>query len=102
MQKRVGIARAIAADPSILFFDEPTAGLDPLMAAVINRLIRKIVEKSRVTAVTITHDMETVRTVSDKVYVLKDGNIHWEGKTLEIENSGNDYVERFIHGHVEE
>ncbi|MFV2003190.1 MAG: ABC transporter ATP-binding protein, partial [Paracoccaceae bacterium] len=77
MQKRVGLARAIAAEPEIIFFDEPTTGLDPIMAGVINQLIRDIVTEMGVTAITITHDMSSARAIADHVAMLHDGLIRW-------------------------
>jgi phospholipid/cholesterol/gamma-HCH transport system ATP-binding protein len=79
MQKRASLARAIAADPDIIFFDEPTTGLDPIMAGVINDLIREIVTEMGVTAITITHDMTSARTIADKVAMLHRGKIRWHG-----------------------
>ncbi|MBB4631779.1 ABC transporter ATP-binding protein [Sphingosinicella soli] len=102
MQKRVALARAIAAEPQIIFFDEPTTGLDPIRADTINRLIRGLVTDLGVTAVTITHDMASARRIADRVAMLKDGRIHWEGKVADLENSGNDYVDRFVHGRAED
>jgi len=98
MQKRVGLARAIAADPEIIFFDEPTTGLDPIMAGVINDLIREIVTEMGATAVTITHDMSSVRAVADQVAMLHDGVIRWQGPASEIDMSADPYVHQFIHG----
>lgn len=101
MQKRAGLARAIAADPQVIFFDEPTAGLDPIMAGVINALIREIVVEMGVTAITITHDMTTVRTVADRVAMLHGGLIRWQGPVAELETNGDPYVQQFIHGRAE-
>ena len=101
MQKRVGLARAIAADPEILFFDEPTTGLDPIMADVINDLIVSTVKDLGVTAVSITHDMVSARKISDRIAMLYQGKIIWQGPTAEIDNSGNPYVDQFIHGRAE-
>lgn len=98
MQKRVGLARAIATDPSVIFFDEPTAGLDPIMAGVINTLIRELVTEMGATAITITHDMTTVRTVADEVAMLHGGVVHWTGPVAEIEASGDAHLDQFIHG----
>lgn len=98
MQKRVGLARAIATDPRVIFFDEPTAGLDPIMAGVINDLIRELVEEMGATAVTITHDMTTVRTVADHVAMLHGGMVRWTGPIEEMDSCGDPYVEQFIHG----
>jgi phospholipid/cholesterol/gamma-HCH transport system ATP-binding protein len=101
MQKRVGLARAIAADPEILFFDEPTTGLDPIMADVINDLIVSTVKDLGVTAVSITHDMISARKISDRIAMLYNGKIIWQGPTADIDNSGNPYVDQFIHGRAE-
>jgi phospholipid/cholesterol/gamma-HCH transport system ATP-binding protein len=101
MQKRVGLARAIAADPEILFFDEPTTGLDPIMADVINDLIVSTVKDLGVTAVSITHDMISARKISDRIAMLYKGKIIWQGPTKDIDNSGNPYVDQFIHGRAD-
>ena len=101
MQKRVSLARAIAADPEIIFFDEPTTGLDPIMAGVINDLIREIVVEMGATAMTITHDMTSVNTIADKVAMLHDGVIKWCGNVSDMAHSSNPHVEQFIHGHAE-
>jgi len=101
MQKRVGLARAIAADPEIIFFDEPTTGLDPIMADIINDLIISTVKDVGATALSITHDMVSARKISDKIAMLYGGKIIWEGPTGEIDRSGNPYVEQFIHGRAE-
>ena len=98
MQKRVGLARAIAAEPEIIFFDEPTTGLDPIMAGVINDLIREIVVEMGATAITITHDMTSVRAIADRVAMLHGGVIRWCGPVEDLESSGDDYVDQFIHG----
>lgn len=98
MQKRVGLARAIATDPSTIFFDEPTAGLDPIMAGVINDLIRELVTEMGATAVTITHDMTTVRTVADHVAMLHGGKVRWFGPVEEIDTATDPYLDQFIHG----
>lgn len=98
MQKRVGLARAIAADPEIIFFDEPTAGLDPIMSSVINKLIRSLVTEIGATAITITHDMRSVAEIADRVAMLHEGKVQWQGPVGDIENSGNAYVDQFIHG----
>ena len=101
MQKRVALARAIATEPEIIFFDEPTTGLDPIMADVINDLIREIVTEMGATAVTITHDMSSVRKIADRVAMIHDGVIQWQGPVGKIDNSGNPYVDQFIHGKAE-
>jgi phospholipid/cholesterol/gamma-HCH transport system ATP-binding protein len=101
MQKRVGLARAIAANPEIIFFDEPTTGLDPIMADVINDLIVTTVKDVGATALSITHDMVSSRKISDRIAMLYQGKIIWAGPTSEIDNSGNPYVEQFIHGRAE-
>jgi phospholipid/cholesterol/gamma-HCH transport system ATP-binding protein len=98
MQKRVGLARAIAADPEIIFFDEPTTGLDPIMAGVINDLIREIVVEMGATAMTITHDMNSVRAIADNVAMLHDGVIQWTGPVAQIDSAGDPYLDQFIHG----
>ena len=98
MQKRVGLARAIAAEPEIIFFDEPTTGLDPIMSGVINDLIREIVVEMGATAMTITHDMTSVRAIADKVAMLHAGKIRWTGPVDEMDDSGDPYVEQFITG----
>jgi phospholipid/cholesterol/gamma-HCH transport system ATP-binding protein len=101
MQKRVGLARAIAAQPEILFFDEPTTGLDPIMGDVINDLIVDRVRDLGATALSITHDMASARKISDRVAMLHQGKIIWQGPVGTIDNSGNPYVDQFIHGRAE-
>lgn len=98
MQKRAGLARAIAADPEVIFFDEPTAGLDPIMAGVINDLIREIVTEMGATAVTITHDMSSVRAIASRVAMLHGGIIRWTGTIAEMDATADPYVNQFIHG----
>jgi phospholipid/cholesterol/gamma-HCH transport system ATP-binding protein len=98
MQKRVGLARAIATDPDIIFFDEPTTGLDPIMADVINDLIHSTVSDLGVTAVSITHDMASARKISNRIAMLYKGKIVWDGATKDIDHSGNPYVDQFILG----
>lgn len=98
MQKRVGLARAIASDPEIIFFDEPTTGLDPIMADVINDLIVSTVKDLGVTTLSITHDMASARKISDRIAMLYKGKIIWEGPTSQIDHNGNEYVDQFIHG----
>ncbi|MES0824188.1 ABC transporter ATP-binding protein [Ruegeria sp. SCP11] len=101
MQKRVGLARAIAAEPEIIFFDEPTTGLDPIMSGVINDLIREIVTEMGATAMTITHDMSSVRAIADNVAMLHGGVIQWTGPVSQMDASGDPYVEQFISGSAE-
>ncbi len=98
MQKRVGLARAIVAKPEILFFDEPTTGLDPITADVIDNLIRRQVSALGATAVSITHDMGSVRKIADDVAMIHEGKIIWRGLAREVDNSGNAYVEQFVTG----
>jgi phospholipid/cholesterol/gamma-HCH transport system ATP-binding protein len=101
MQKRVGLARAIATEPEILFFDEPTTGLDPIMADVINQLIARSVRELGATAVSITHDLASARKIADRIAMLYQGKIVWQGPVAEIDHSGNPYVDQFIHGRAE-
>ncbi len=101
MQKRVGLARAIAAQPEILFFDEPTTGLDPIMGDVINDLIVDRVRDLGATALSITHDMASARKISDRVAMLYQGKIIWQGPVATIDHSGNPYVDQFIHGRAD-
>lgn len=101
MQKRVGLARAVAAAPEIIFFDEPTTGLDPIMADVINQLIVDQVKGLGATALSITHDMGSVRTIADYVAMIHEGRIIWTGTVEELDKSGNEYVEQFIHGRAD-
>src|SRR5215469_10336162 len=101
MQKRVALARAIAADPEIIFFDEPTTGLDPIMADVINNLILKCVRELGATAVSITHDMVSARTIGDRIAMIHKGRIVWHGSAREIDRSGNPFVDQFINGRAE-
>ena len=99
MRKRVGLARAIATEPDILFFDEPTTGLDPIMGDVINNLIMECVRDLGATTLTISHDMSSARTIADKVAMLYAGKIIWIGDVDQIDDSGNEIVDQFIHGH---
>jgi phospholipid/cholesterol/gamma-HCH transport system ATP-binding protein len=98
MRKRVGLARAIATNPEIIFFDEPTTGLDPIMGDVIDRLIVQCVKGLGASALTITHDMASARRISDRIAMLYRGKIIWSGPTRDIDHSGNPYVEQFING----
>src|SRR5207302_9454207 len=101
MQKRVALARAIAAEPEILFFDEPTTGLDPIMADVINRLIINSVRELGATAISITHDMTSTRRIADRIAMLHKGRIVWQGPAAEIEQTDNPFVDQFVHGRAE-
>lgn len=101
MQKRVGLARAIAAQPEILFFDEPTTGLDPIMGAVIDGLIVDCVRRLGSTAVAITHDMASAARIGDRVAMLFGGKIVWEGEARALLDSGNALVDQFTHGRRE-
>ncbi len=98
MQKRVSLARAIAANPKVIFFDEPTTGLDPITADVINELIVECVKNLGATALSITHDMGSVRKIADEVAMIYDGQIIWHDSVEKLDHSGNPYVDQFIHG----
>jgi phospholipid/cholesterol/gamma-HCH transport system ATP-binding protein len=101
MQKRVSLARSIATRPDIIFFDEPTTGLDPIMGSVIDNLITSCVRELGATALSITHDMASVRRIADNVAMIHEGRIIWHGPVGEIDNSGNAYVDQFINGRAE-
>ncbi len=101
MQKRVALARAIAADPEIIFFDEPTTGLDPIMADVINNLIVDCVKRLGATTISITHDMASARKIADDIAMIYKGQIIWRGEANKVNASGNEYVDQFIHGRAE-
>ena len=101
MQKRVGLARAVVANPEIIMFDEPTTGLDPITADAINQLIVEQVKGLGCTAVSITHDLASARRIGDEIAMLHDGRIVWRGPASEIDRSGDPYVEQFIHGRAE-
>lgn len=98
MQKRVSLARAIAADPEIIFFDEPTTGLDPIMANVINDLIIKVRDELGATTITITHDMHSAMMIATEIAMLYKGKILWTGAKKDVEKSKNPYLHQFIHG----
>ncbi len=98
MQKRVALARAIAAQPEIMFFDEPTTGLDPIMGAVIDGLIVDCVKRLGSTAVAITHDMASARRIGDEAAMIQGGKIVWNGPASALMHSGNPFVEQFTHG----
>jgi phospholipid/cholesterol/gamma-HCH transport system ATP-binding protein len=101
MQKRVALARAIAPRPEIIFFDEPTTGLDPIRTDVINRLISELVHDLGITALTITHDMGSVEKISDRVAMLYEGAIIWSGPVAELRSSGDVHVDQFVQGRAE-
>lgn len=101
MQKRVGLARAIAGDPEIIFFDEPTTGLDPIMADVINDLIVKVTKELGATGLSITHDMASARKIADRIAMLYHGEIIWQGDAATIDDCDNPYVQQFINGSAE-
>jgi phospholipid/cholesterol/gamma-HCH transport system ATP-binding protein len=101
MQKRVALARAIAREPKIIFFDEPTTGLDPIMSDVINKLIVKCVRDLGATAVSITHDMVSARHIADRIAMIHEGRIIWNGPAKDIDRSDNPYVDQFLHGRAE-
>jgi phospholipid/cholesterol/gamma-HCH transport system ATP-binding protein len=101
MQKRVALARAIAAEPEIIFFDEPTTGLDPIMADVINDLIVRLVQELGATAVSITHDMVSARKIGHRIAMLHRGKIIWQGPAAEIDASQNPFVDQFVNGRAE-
>jgi phospholipid/cholesterol/gamma-HCH transport system ATP-binding protein len=101
MQKRVALARAIAADPEIIFFDEPTTGLDPIMADVINNLIVDCVKRLGATTISITHDMASARKIADDIAMIYKGQIIWQGEANKVNSSGNAYVDQFIHGRAD-
>lgn len=98
MKRRVALARAVVDNPEIIFFDEPTTGLDPIMSTVINDLIIKSVEEIGATALTITHDMHSARQISDRIAMIYEGQIIWQGPADQIEKSGNPYVHQFVNG----
>ena len=101
MQKRVALARAIIANPDLIFFDEPTTGLDPITADAVNNLIVEQVKALGAAAVTITHDMASVRKIADEVAMLHEGRIIWRGPVTALDNSGNAHIDQFVHGRAE-
>jgi phospholipid/cholesterol/gamma-HCH transport system ATP-binding protein len=101
MRKQVGLARAIATEPEILFFDEPTTGLDPIMGDLIDKLIRKCTQELGATGLSITHDMASARRISDRMALIYRGKVIWNGPTAEMDTSGNAFVEQFIEGRTE-
>ena len=101
MQKRVSLARAVVDKPDILLFDEPTAGLDPITSGVINKLIRNAVDRLGATAITISHDMTSIRAISDEVAMIHEGKITWKGPTKEMDDTSNPVLDQFVHGYAE-
>ncbi len=100
MQKRAALARAIALNPEIIFFDEPTTGLDPIMSAVINDLIKKNSKQLGATTVTITHDLKSAAHIADSIAMIYEGKIIWHGSIDKLHSSGNPYVEQFVSGAI--
>ena len=101
MQKRVSLARSIISEPDLIFFDEPTTGLDPITADAINDLIVEMVRSLGAAAVSITHDMASARKIADEIAMLFEGRIIWRGKAADVMNSGNAYVDQFVHGRAD-
>ncbi|MEL7540380.1 MAG: ATP-binding cassette domain-containing protein [Pseudomonadota bacterium] len=101
MQKRVGLARAIVSKPDLIFFDEPTTGLDPITADAINDLIVEQTKALGAAAVSITHDMASARKIADEIAMLFEGKIIWRGPASMIDESGNDHVDQFVHGRAD-
>ncbi len=101
MQKRISLARAIATNPEIIFFDEPTTGLDPIMADVINNLIVKCSKELKATTISITHDMHSATKIADRIAMIYQGKIIWQGTPDKIHDSGNPYVDQFVRGSAE-
>lgn len=99
MQKRVALARAIASNPEVIFFDEPTTGLDPIVSGTINDLISRCVREIGASAISITHDMSSLRKISDRVGLLFKGKLVWMGTVKEMDETDNIYIQQFIHGH---
>ena len=101
MQKRVALARAIATEPEIILFDEPTTGLDPIMSDVIDDLIVACVKELGATTISITHDMHSARKIATQVAMIYAGKIVWNGPASAIDQSGNDYVDQFVNGRAD-
>ena len=101
MKKRVGLARAIAMDPEIVFYDEPTAGLDPVICAVVDKLILDLTKKLNLTPIVVTHNMESVFRIADRIAMLYNGKLLQVGTKEEIKNSDNDIIQQFIKGEIE-
>ena len=101
MQKRAALARAIALNPEIIFFDEPTTGLDPIMSAIINDLIKKNSKQLGATTITITHNLVSAAHIADRIAMIYEGKIIWQGPVDQLHSSGNPYVEQFVSGSIE-
>ena len=101
MQKRVSLARSIISEPDLIFFDEPTTGLDPITADAINDLIVEMVRGLGAAAVSITHDMASARKIADEIAMLFEGKIIWRGKASDVDHSGNEYVDQFVNGRAD-
>jgi phospholipid/cholesterol/gamma-HCH transport system ATP-binding protein len=101
MQKRVSLARSIISEPELIFFDEPTTGLDPITADAINDLILERVRSLGAAAVSITHDMASARKIADEIAMLFEGRIIWRGPAADVYASGNEYVDQFVNGRAE-
>ena len=101
MQKRVALARAVVDRPEILLFDEPTTGLDPITSGVINRLIRSAVDRLGATAITISHDMTSIRAIADDVAMLHGGRVIWKGPVGDMDQTDNPILDQFVHGYAE-
>lgn len=101
MQKRVALARAIITKPDLIFFDEPTTGLDPITADAINDLIIEQVKALGAASISITHDMASARKIADEIAMLFEGRIIWRGPVSQLDNSGNDHVDQFVHGRAD-
>ena len=98
MRKRVALARAIAINPEIIFYDEPTTGLDPIMADVIDELICHLKNKLSVTSLVVTHDMKSAYKVADRIAMLHDGSILFEGNPQTVKDTDHEVVRQFIEG----
>lgn len=98
MQKRAALARTIATNPRVIFFDEPTTGLDPILSGTINALIRQSIQDLKACTVTITHDMQSLRTIGHRVGLLYQGSFIWQGKVSEMDTTDNPYVRQFVSG----
>ena len=101
MQKRVALARSVVDRPEILLFDEPTTGLDPITSGVINRLIRSAVDRLGATAITISHDMTSIRAIADDVAMLHGGSVIWKGPVGDMDQTDNPILDQFVHGYAE-